>query len=107
MTEYADNPMTEAAKKQYAAEKEVADQIRAEYASRMRGRPTPTQEEIDHTMLGAHITMHEDDGSGPEPWASRQLEAGKGGAYQTRHVAAAPGQARPAQQHRPPAAPRE
>jgi hypothetical protein len=88
MTEYADNPMTEAAKKQYAAEKEAADRVRAEYVERTRGRPTPTQEEIDHTMLGAHILTHEDDGSGPD-LNQRALEPSKKGEYQTRQVTAA------------------
>ena len=98
MTEYADTPATEAAKKLLAAEKELADQVRAEFAARSKWRPTPTQEEIDHTMLGAHITAHDDDGSGPEPWNTRALEAAKGGGYQTRQVTAT--------QHRNPGPPR-
>src|SRR5215831_6910751 len=102
MTEYADNAQTEAAKKQYAAEREIAEQVRAEYASRMKGRPTPTQEEIDHSMLGAHILNHEDDGSGPD-LGQRALEAGKRGDYQTRQVTAVAGQHRaPAPPHRAP-----
>ena len=98
MTEYAETPETEAAKKLYAAEKEAADQARAEFAARSKWRPTPTQDELDHTMLGAHITMHDDDGSGPEPWNTRALEAAKGGGYQTRQVTAT--------QHRNPGPPR-
>ena len=97
MTEYAETPATEAAKKQYAADKEAAEQAHAEFAARAKWRPTPTQEELDHTMLGAHITMHDDDGSGPEPWNMRALEAAKGGGYTTRQVTA--------QQHRAPAPP--
>jgi len=100
MTEYADTPATEAAKKLLAAEKELADQVRAEFAARSKWRPTPTQDELDHTMLGAHITMHDDDGSGPEPWNTRALEAGRAGGYQTRQIT--PGQRAPAPPHRPP-----
>jgi hypothetical protein len=102
MTEYADNPVTEAAKRQYAVEKEMADRIRAEAHERLgRGRPTPTQEEIDHTMLGAHIVNHDDDGSGPD-LNQRALEAARKGEYQTRHLTAAQHR-NPAPQHRQPA----
>jgi hypothetical protein len=95
MTEYADNAVTETAKKQYAAEKEVADRIRADAAERLgKGRPTPTQEEIDMTMLGAQVISHEDDGSGPD-LNTRQMEAARGGSYQTRQTVPA--------QHRNPA----
>jgi hypothetical protein len=34
---------------------------------RVRGKPTPTQEENDLHMLGVHLERHEDDGSGEEP----------------------------------------
>jgi hypothetical protein len=99
MTEYAENPTTEAARKQYAVEKEAADRTRAEYADRTRGRPTPTQEEIDMAMLGAQILMHDDDGSGPDI-NQRALEAAKGGGYQTRQVSAQPQPRNPAPAHR-------
>jgi hypothetical protein len=90
MTEYADSPATEAARKQYEAEKQAADRIRADAAERLgKGRPTPTQEECDMAMLGAHIHQHDDDGSGPDPYATKALEAGHGGVYQTRQVGAA------------------
>jgi hypothetical protein len=92
-TKLADDPATEAAKKTVAEEKKLADKSRAEYAERMKGKPTPTQEENDLAMCGAHILEHEDDGSGPDPFnkpftEERQVEAEKPHArpqiYQTR-----------------------
>jgi hypothetical protein len=66
-TKMADNPQTEAAKKAVEADKKIADKSRAEYAERMKGKPTPTQEENDLAMYGAHILEHEHDGSDPDP----------------------------------------
>jgi hypothetical protein len=85
----ADTPATENARKQLAEEKKLSDQSRAEYAERSKGKPTPTQEENDLAMLGAHILEHEDDGSGPEPHQTRQLEADKRrpATYQTKGAA--------------------
>jgi|SRR5215831_6108885 len=78
----------EAAKKALAEEREVSDQTRKEAEERLsKGKPTPTQEENDLTRLGAHITEHEDDGSGPPPHAPkpRSMESKpSGGGYQTR-----------------------
>jgi hypothetical protein len=88
MTEYVEGPATEAARKEHELGKQVAERIRAEYADRMKGRPTPTQEECDMAMLGAHILHHDDDGSGPDPNV-KALEATRGGGYQTRQVTAA------------------
>ena len=88
MTKLADDPATEAAKKALAEEKKLADKSRAEYAERAKGKPTPTQEENDLAACGAHILEHEDDGSGPDPYVTRQVEAEKPHAkpqnYQTR-----------------------
>lgn len=87
-----DTPATENAKKQLAEERKTSDQSRAEYAERTKGRPTPTQEENDLAMLGAHILEHEDDGSGPDQHRTKQLEADKATAkpatYQTKGAAA-------------------
>ena len=59
-------------------------------------RPTPTQEENDRAAMGEHIVEHEDDGSGPDPFAKaneeakqraagKHIEAGKpASGYQTR-----------------------
>jgi hypothetical protein len=86
-TKLADDPQTEAAKKAVAEEQKAAEKSRAEYAERTKGKPTPTQEENDLAMHGAHILEHEDDGSGPDPHA-KNLEAekphGKPQNYQTR-----------------------
>lgn len=92
MPKLADNPQTEAARKAVAEDKKVSDQSRAEYAERMKGRPTPTQEENDLAAHGAHIIEHDDDGSGPDPFNkaqhTRNLEAdrsqGRAQNYQTR-----------------------
>jgi len=66
MTKYADDPRTEQAKKQLGEDKKIVEHSRGEYAERSKGRPTPTQEENDMAMLGAHILEHDDDGSGPD-----------------------------------------
>ena len=66
-TKLGDDPITENAKKILAEERKVSDRSRAEYTERMKGKPTPTQEENDLAMLGARILEHEDDGSGPDP----------------------------------------
>lgn len=93
----ADNDTTEAAKRQLAVEREATEKSRAEYAERAKGKPTPTQEENDLAVLGAHIAEHEDDGSGPDPHnkalqGSKQSEAQKpaSGDYATRQSRAAP-----------------
>jgi len=86
MTKLADNPATEAAKKAVEADKKLLDQSRAEYASRMKGKPTPTQAENDLAVCGAHILEHEPDGSDPDPnVTTKSVEAApKSGGYQTR-----------------------
>jgi hypothetical protein len=91
-TKYADNPQTESARKALSEEKKVVEKSRSEFAERMKGKPTPTQEELDMSALGANILEHEDDGSGPDPNASsRSMEADRKPAqsYQTRQHAAA------------------
>lgn len=83
---------TEAAKKQLAAERELSEKSRQEFAERMKGKPTPTQEENDLAVLGAPVFEKEDDGSGPDPNIRHaEPRPGAGGSYQTR-------QARPAHQ---------
>jgi len=99
MTEYAEGTATEAARKEYEVGKQIAENIRAQYAERTKGRPTPTQEECDMAMLGAHILHHDDDGSGPDPnvaAAAKALEAVRGPGYQTRQVTAGNRPQRPA-----------
>jgi hypothetical protein len=83
MTKYADDASTENAKKVLAEEQKATEKSRADFAERMKGKPTPTQEELNMSALGAHILEHEEDGSGPDP------------SVQTRHVEASPSSARP------------
>jgi hypothetical protein len=89
----ADDHATEAAKRQLAADREASDKSREQFLERMKGKPTPTQEENDMAVLGAPVFEKEDDGSGPDPNMTRSVEAGKPGVYQTRQ---AQPQARPA-----------
>lgn len=63
MTKYADDAATEAAKKAYEEQKKGSDKSRAMTGEKLKGKPTPTQEENDMVMLGAHILEHEADGS--------------------------------------------
>jgi len=66
----------------------------AEYAERMKGKPTPTQAENDRAALGEHILEHEADGSpveenlGVPPAGAhgRAMESGRSGSYQTRQA---------------------
>jgi hypothetical protein len=87
MTKLAEDPQTEAAKKAVEADKKLLEQSRAEYAARTKGKPTPTQEENDLAVCGAHILEHEADGSDPDPLGqpNKSLDpAPKQGGYQTR-----------------------
>lgn len=81
----ADDQATEAARRQLAADNELRDKSRAEFAERTKGRPTPTQEENDMAMLGAPVFEKSDDGSGPDPNV-RHVEAKPAGGYQTRQA---------------------
>jgi hypothetical protein len=63
----ADSEATERAKKQLDEDKKIRERSAAEYAERSRGKPTPTQEEIDLAVLGANFTEHEADGSAADP----------------------------------------
>ena len=91
MTKYAENEATENAKKAYEQAKN-APQVRVAAAQQemLKGKATPTQEELDMANLGAHILEHDDDGSGPEDLQARQLEAdktaGKPASYQTKEA---------------------
>ena len=84
----------EAAAKRLADERQAQEITRAQFAARMKGKPTPTQEENDLAASGATFHMHEDDGSGPDPYAHRQMEAGEAAHYQTREHTAAQSPAR-------------
>jgi len=67
---------TENAKRVLAEERKALEVSRGQYAERMKGKPTPTQEENDLAALGAHIVEHEADGSDPDPNV-RHFEASK------------------------------
>ena len=71
-TKHADNAAGENAKKTLEAEKKVSDKSRSEYARLSKGKPTPTQEELDFTACGGHILEHEADGSDPDPLRCRE-----------------------------------
>jgi hypothetical protein len=80
----------ENARRQLERDHEATERTRQEARERLRGKPTPTQEENDRFALGDHVTEKEDDGSGPD-YAQRVLEAQRpGGGYQTRETRALP-----------------
>jgi hypothetical protein len=88
-TKTADSASTELARQRIAEDKEVAARSAAEYADRMKGKPTPTQEENDLAAHGAHILEHEHDGGDLDPnvrQVGKTSEARKptAGGYQTR-----------------------
>lgn len=74
--------------------KAIKEKSMAEFAKRTKGKPTPTQDELDRANLGEHITEHEADGSDPDENAAtvKQAEAkpGSGGSYQTRQATPQP-----------------
>lgn len=76
---------TAAAKAARAEDQKVVAVSRQQYNERMRGKPTPTQEECDLIKLGAPVTHKEDSGAGPDSRVARQVEAvSGGGGYTTR-----------------------
>lgn len=83
----ADDKATENAKKLAAEGKEARAKQDEQRAAMAKGKPTPTQEENDIAILGGHPEL-EADGSGPDPHLTRNVEAGKPGAYQTRATSA-------------------
>jgi hypothetical protein len=77
----------DAAKKQLVEEQKATTKSREEFVERMKGKPTPTQDENDLHALGAYFHEHEADGSGPDPHQTKQIEANKpSGGYQTRQT---------------------
>jgi len=73
--------------------KTATDKSRADAQERLsKGRPTLTQEENDTAAIEGFVAAgeHSDDGSGPDPVVTRNLEAYKpSGAYQTRSASSA------------------
>jgi hypothetical protein len=86
----AENNGTEAARAQLEADKAARDRSRQEYEERMKGKPTPTQEENDLAVLGTHVMEKEPDGSPSEP-NTKQSQALGGGGYLTRQSRTATG----------------
>ncbi len=88
--------MSEQTDRALAQGREVSEQSRKEAAERLKGKPTPTQEENDRFAVGEHIMEHEDDGSGPElvhVMTTRQVEPRKpsgSAGYSTRSATPAP-----------------
>jgi hypothetical protein len=92
----ADQP--EHVKRQLAEDKENRERSFAVYQERMKGKPTPTQEENDRAKLGEHVLEKEDDGGGPDineleneaarHGRSKQMKPASttSGGYQTRSV---------------------
>lgn len=92
MADQAQNESTERARKLMEQDREVRERAAQQYAERMKGKPTPTQEENDLIVCGALLVEKEDDGSGPDlvmEMVPREREQ--------RHVEA--GRGRPAQQY--------
>jgi hypothetical protein len=81
----------EAVEKALAETRERVERTRQEGAERLsKGKPTPSQEENDRAALGEVDFAKEDDGSGPDAYAAKNLEAqrhAQRGGYQTRQVA--------------------
>ena len=90
MTEHP--PENEAAAKLLAEERKATEKSRQDFLDRMKGKPTPTQEENDLAALGAHFHEHEPDGADPDPYAAKQSEPRKpaAGGYSTRQVTPKP-----------------
>lgn len=90
--------MNDAVKKALTESQEATKKSREEAAERLKGKPTPTQDEIDRTRLGEHVTSKDDDGSGPEPVFTRQVESKKPSAapagYSTRTANPSPARAK-------------
>ena len=93
--------MAEQEKHQENVGKLIKEKSIQEFAERTKGKPTPTQDELDRTNMGEHITEHEADGSdldenamSAEARAKKHAEAkpGSGGAYQTRQAQPRPKQ---------------
>lgn len=74
---------TENAKKTATEGKEARSVADVQRAAMAKGKPTPTQEELDIACSGGYPEL-EEDGSGPETVQARAMEAGKPGGYATR-----------------------
>ncbi len=85
-------------KKRLGEEREKRQKEGEELRQKMRGTPTPTQEENDLYKLGNYVDLAKD-GSQEEPsggFSERQLEGGRAGNYETRQMSA---EAQPRTEH--------
>jgi hypothetical protein len=71
----AEDPNRAAREKVLEQNRKAVEQSQKEFGERTGGKPTPTQDENDRAALGEHIHQHEDDGSGPDPYAKENQEA--------------------------------
>ena len=91
--------MAEQEKRQEDVGKVIKERSMHEFSERTKGKPTPTQDELDRANMGEHITEHEADGSdieetplSAEASAKKHAEAkpGSGTGYQTRQATTQP-----------------
>jgi hypothetical protein len=47
--------------------KQLKERSMQEFAERTKGKPTPTQEELDRANMGEHVMEKEPDGGAPDP----------------------------------------
>ena len=69
--QHQETQRAEAAKQRLADDKEVRQKQNEQRERVAKGKPTPTQDELNRFALGEHIKEHEDDGSGPDPFDVR------------------------------------
>jgi hypothetical protein len=84
------------AKQRLAEDRKATEKSREDFVERTKGKPTPTQEENDLAVCGAHFHEHEPDGSAPDPNVTankptehKQMEAKRpssGAGYETRQA---------------------
>jgi hypothetical protein len=63
---------------------EARESSAKQVAERLKGRPTPTQEEIDQIASGHHVDLS-DDGSGPDPVEKLNTTRTLGGEHRYQH----------------------
>jgi hypothetical protein len=78
----------ETVRAQREADQKIVARSRAQYDERMKGHPTPNQEECDRIKLGENIPHKTPSGAGPDPRITRAMEAGGAAPYTTREARA-------------------
>jgi hypothetical protein len=81
------NAAREQGQRQLEKGKADKERIMKDYHERMKGRPTPTQEECDQIKLGMNPEISPD-GSNPDPHDALSQRAEKPGGYRTRESTA-------------------